>query len=127
LPEIQTPQTQPVSDCANNAPAFEVLSASSRYPFDEMNEMAEFRDVTLSNATSKEPSKSCADDEVCKKPTFSRPLETKHSFETRGYDTDYHKPAARIAISEIPASRPVVSDLVIAPKPFSGTTEDPEA
>jgi hypothetical protein len=46
----------------------------------------------------------------------------------RGYETDYHEPTARIAISEIPAPRPIVSDSVIAPKPFSGTaTEDPEA
>jgi hypothetical protein len=86
--------------------------------------MAECREVTFS----KESCKSCADEEAGKKPTFSRPLETKHTFKTRGYDTDYHEPTARIAISEIPAPRPMVSDSVIVPKPLSGTaTEDPEA
>jgi hypothetical protein len=108
------------SNATGNAPVFTPLL----YPITELNEMAECREVTFS----KESSKSCADEEAGKKPTFSRPLETKHCFEARGYDTDYDEPTARIAISVIPARCPIVSDSVIAPKPFSGTaTEDPEA
>jgi hypothetical protein len=102
---------------------FKVPFAPSLYPITELSEMAECREVTFS----KELPKSSADDEACKKHVFATP-ETKHTFEMRGYDSDDHEPTARIAISEIPAPRPIVSDSVIAPKPFSGTaTEDPEA
>jgi hypothetical protein len=73
---------------------------------------------------SKESSKPCADDEVCKKPAFSLSPETRHSFDSMGYNT-HHFELPRIVISEIPTPRPVVSDAVTAPKPFSGTT-DPE-
>jgi hypothetical protein len=123
--EKQTPQTQPVSDLANNAPVFKLAFAPSLYPITELSEMAECREVTFAKEP---PPKSSADDEACKKHTFSRPPETKHTFGMRSYDTDDHEPTARIAISEIPAPRPIVSDSVIAPKPFSGTaTEDGEA
>jgi hypothetical protein len=123
-PEIRTPQTQPVSYFANNAPVFKASFAPSHYPITELNEMTECLEVTFS----KEPAKSCAYDGTCKKPIFSRPLETKHTFKAKGYDVDDHEPMARIAISEIPVPLPIVSDSVIAPKPFSGTaTEDPEA
>jgi hypothetical protein len=46
-PEIKTPQTQPVSDFANNAPVFKVPFAPSLYPINELNEMAECREVTF--------------------------------------------------------------------------------
>jgi hypothetical protein len=123
--EKPTPQTQPVSDLATNAPVFKLAFAPSLYPITELSEMAECREVTFAKDA---PPKSSVDDEACKKHMFSRPPETKHTFGMRSYDIDDHEPTARVAISEIPAPRPIVSDSVIAPKPFSGTaTEDGEA
>jgi hypothetical protein len=46
-PEKQTPQTQPVSDFANNAPVFKLPFAPSLYPITELSEMAECREVTF--------------------------------------------------------------------------------
>jgi hypothetical protein len=57
--EKQTPQTQPVSDLANNAPVFKLAFAPSLYPITELSEMAECREVTFAKDA---PPKSSVDD-----------------------------------------------------------------
>jgi hypothetical protein len=45
--EKPTPQTQPVSDLATNAPVFKLAFAPSLYPITELSEMTECREVTF--------------------------------------------------------------------------------
>jgi hypothetical protein len=102
-----------------------VLKPSSLYPINELEEMAECREVSFSHYS---------ESDMPKKPVedlggfiSASAFQEKHTSE--GADINPHNFSGLLERTlKQPAPRTAISDSVLAPKPFNGTAvEDPEA
>jgi hypothetical protein len=95
------------------------------YPINEVEEMAECREVSFSHDSESDMSKKPDEDlsRFMSLPVFDR----KSTSEGAGFDPHMFAELLERMLKQ-PAPRTAISDSVLAPKPFNGTAaEDPEA